>query len=138
MNWKLHSLARFQDFTLLIMRVATGAFLMHETWDNIVSSARMAEFAEFLSQFGFPVPHLMAPLSVAVQFICGIMLVLGLTTRIAGMLIAANFAVALYMVHWAEPFREWWPALILILLGLHFSTAGSGRFGFDGAAGKRR
>lgn len=138
MNWRLHGLAQFQDFTLLIMRVATGTFLMHETWDNIVSSARMAEFAEFLSQFGFPVPHLMAPLSVAVQFICGIMLLLGLATRIAGMLIAANFAVALYMVHWAEPFREWWPALILILLGLHFATAGSGRFGFDGAAGKRR
>lgn len=138
MNWKLNGLARFADLTLLLLRAITGAFLVHETWDNVTSSARMREFAEFLGQFGFPLPHLMAPLSVAVQFGCGVLLILGLATRAAGLLIAANFAVAVYMVHWAEPFRGWWPALILVFLGLHFAAAGSGRFGIDGLLGKRR
>lgn len=138
MNWKLPGLARFTDFTLLLLRLVTGAFLVHETWDNITSAARMREFAEFLAQFSFPLPHLMAPLSVAVQFGCGILLILGLATRLAGLLIAANFAIAVYMVHWAEPYRGWWPALVLVFLGLHFAAAGSGRFGLDGASGKRR
>lgn len=138
MNWKLNGLARFADFTLLLLRLVTGTFLIHETWDNVSSAARMKEFAEFLGQFGFPLPHLMAPLSVAVQFGCGILLVLGLATRAAGLLIAVNFVVAVYMVHWSEPFRGWWPALVLIFLGLHFAAAGSGRFGMDSAFGKRR
>ncbi|MBL8656755.1 MAG: DoxX family protein [Altererythrobacter sp.] len=138
MNWKLAGLARFSDLTLLLLRLVTGAFLIHETWDNIISAARMKEFAGFLAQFGFPLPHLMAPLSVAVQFGAGVLLILGFATRLAGLLIAANFAVALYMVHWAEPLRGWWPALILVFLGLHFAAAGSGRFGLDAMARGRR
>lgn len=130
-NWKLPALARFADLTLLLLRLVTGAFLVHETWDNITSAARMREFATFLGQFGFPLPHLMAPLSVAVQFVCGALLVLGLAIRAAGLLIAANFAIAIYIVHWNEPPRGWWPALVLVFLGLHFAAAGSGRFGLD-------
>lgn len=136
MNWKLDRFGRFADFTLLLLRLVTGAFLMHETWDNVTSAARMKEFAGFLGQFGFPLPHLMAPLSVAVQFIGGALLVLGLATRPAGLLIAVNFAIAVIMVHWNEPFRGWWPALILVFLGLHFAAAGAGKFGLDRAVGK--
>lgn len=137
MNWKLNGLARFSDLSLLLLRLVTGAFLIHETWDNVTSATRMKEFAEFLGQFGFPLPHLMAPLSVAVQFGAGALLILGLVTRAAGLLVAANFAVAVYMVHWAEPFRGWWPALVLVFLGLHFAAAGSGRFGADRLFGPR-
>ena len=138
MNLFLPSLSRWTDCTLLALRLLTGAFLMHETWDNVSSRARMGEFVEFLDQFGFPVPWLMAPLSVAVQFGCGALLILGLLTRVAGLLVAANFAVAVAMVHFAEPFRGWWPALVLVFLGLHFAAAGSGKFGLDALFGKRR
>jgi len=138
MNLMLTSLARFSDLTLLVLRALTGAFLVHETWDNVSSAARMAEFVTFLDQFGFPAPALMAPLSVAVQFGCGILLLLGLFTRAAGLLIAANFVVAVVMVHWAEPFRGWWPAIVLVFLGLHFAAAGSGRFGLDAMFGGKR
>ena len=136
MNWKLNGLARYSDITLLLLRLVTGALLVHETWDNITRAARMREFAGFLGQFGFPLPHLLAPLSVAAQFGAGVLLILGLATRAAGVLIAANFAVAVTMVHSAEPFRGWWPALILVVLGLHFAAAGSGRFGLDRLVGK--
>ena len=131
MNLALPSLSRWSDLTLFGLRALTGAFLMHETWDNVSSRARMGEFVEFLGQFGFPVPWLMAPLSVAVQFGCGALLVLGLLTRWAGLLIAANFAVAMVMVHRADDFRAMWPALVLVFLGLHFAAAGSGKLGLD-------
>ena len=134
----LPKLARWSDATLLGLRMVTGAFLMHETWDNVTSAARMAEFVGFLDQFGFPAPALMAPLSVAVQFGCGALLVLGLLTRWAGLLVAANFVVAVVMVHWTEPFRGWWPALILVFLGLHFAAAGSGKSGLDALLSRRR
>ena len=138
MNLLLPTLARWSDLTLLGLRLLTGAFLMHETWDNVSSRARMGEFVQFLDQFGFPVPWLLAPLSVAVQFGCGALLILGLLTPIAGLLVAANFVVAVAMVHFAEPFRGWWPAIVLVFLGLHFAAAGSGKFGLDALFGKRR
>ncbi|QDM41484.1 DoxX family protein [Altererythrobacter sp. TH136] len=138
MNLKLNNLARYSDLTLFALRALTGAFLIHETWDNVSSAARMTEFVEFLGQFGFPAPALLAPLSVAIQFGCGILLVAGLLTRVAGLLIAANFVVAVLTVHWDEAFRGWWPAIVLVFLGLHFAAAGSGRFGLDGLFGKRR
>ena len=138
MNLALPQLARFSDLTLLGLRAVTGAFLMHETWDNVTSRARMEEFVQFLDQFGFPLPWLLAPFSVAVQFGCGALLVLGLLTRWAGLLVAANFVVAMAMVHRADDFRGMWPALVLVFLGLHFAAAGSGKFGLDGLFGGRR
>jgi putative oxidoreductase len=131
MNLLLPSLARWTDCTLLGLRLLTGAFLMHQTWDNVSSRARMGEFVQFLDQFGFPVPWLLAPLSVAVQFGCGALLIAGLLTRVAGLLVAANFVVAVAMVHFNQPFRDWWPAIVLVFLGLHFAAAGSGKFGLD-------
>jgi putative oxidoreductase len=138
MNLAFSSLARWSDLTLFGLRALTGAFLMHETWDNVSSRERMAEFVQFLGQFGFPLPWMLAPLSVAVQFGCGALLVLGLLTRLAGLLIAANFLVAVLMVHFNEPFRGWWPAIVLVFLGLHFAAAGSGKFGLDALFGGRR
>src|SRR5690606_34638062 len=78
------------------------------------------------------------PLSVAVQFGCGALLVAGLLTRLAGLLVAANFTVAVLMVHFHESFRGWWPAIVLAFLGLRFAAAGSGKFGLDALFGGRR
>lgn len=131
MNLMLPSLSRWHDLTLFGLRALAGGFLMHETWDNVNSRARMTEFVQFLDRYDFPVPWLLAPFSVAVQFGCGALLVVGLLTRAAGLAIAANFAIAVLMVHFNEPFRAWWPAIVLVFLGLHFAAAGSGKFGLD-------
>ena len=138
MNLMLPSLSRWGDLTLFGLHALTGGFLMHETWDNVTSRARMGEFVQFLDQHGFPLPWLLAPFSVAVQFGAGALLVAGLLTRAAGLAIAANFAIAVLMVHFDEPFRGWWPAVVLVALGLHFAAAGSGKFGLDALFGGRR
>jgi putative oxidoreductase len=51
--------------------------------------------------------------------------------RWAGVLLAFNFIVAVIMVHWDQSFREWWPAIILVALGLLFATIGAGRHAID-------
>ena len=68
MNLMLPSLSRWGDLTLFGLRALTGGFLMHETWDNVTSRARMGEFVQFLDQHGFPLPWLLAQFSVAVVF----------------------------------------------------------------------
>ena len=127
----LPSLARFGDLALLALRWVTGAFLIYQSHDNVLSDARMAEFVGFLRQFGFPAPELLAPVCVWAQFLCGLAFVVGLLTRWAGLITAFVFIVACWMVHWSEPFPGWWPALILVVLGLLFATVGPGRYALE-------
>lgn len=127
----LTPLARLSDLGLLLLRWVTGAFLVYQSHDNILSAERMTEFEKFLVQFDFPLPALMAPLCVWAQFLCGIALILGLLTRWAGLVTAFVMSVAVWMVHWPQDFVGWWPALILVFLGLLFATLGAGRYSLD-------
>jgi len=127
----LTPLARFGDLGLLLLRLVTGAFLIYQSHDNIISAARMDEFRKFLTQFGFPAVDVLAPLCVWAQFLCGIAFVLGLLTRWAGLVTVFVFLVAVYMVHWPQDFNGWWPALILVFLGILFATEGPGRYSVD-------
>ena len=123
--------ARHANVGLLLLRIATGLFLVYQSHDNIFSAARMDEFEKFLAHFKFVMPELMAPLSVYAQFAAGIAFILGLFTRWFGLITAFNFTVAVWMVHWNDPVPGIWPAAILIFLGLYFGLRGSGRYGID-------
>jgi putative oxidoreductase len=134
----LTPLARFGDLALLLLRWVTGAFLVYQSHDNVLSAARMEEFEKFLVKFGFILPELMAPLCVWAQFLCGLAFILGLLTRWAGLVTAFVFVVAVWMVHWPLDFAGWWPALILVFLGLLFATLGAGCYSVDARLERRR
>jgi putative oxidoreductase len=134
----LTPLARFGDLGLLLLRWATGAFLIYQSHDNVLSGERMDEFVRFLTQFNFVMPELMAPLCVWAQFLCGFAFVFGLLTRWAGLVTTFVFIVAVWMVHWPQDFVGWWPALILIFLGILFATVGAGRYAIDALIGRRK
>jgi putative oxidoreductase len=129
------------DLGLFLLRGVTGAFLVYQSHDNVLSAARMQEFVKFLTQFGFPLPHLLAPLSVYAQFAAGIAFIFGLFTRWFGLITCFNFIVAVWMVHRNDPVPAIWPAAILVFLGLYFGLRGSGRYGLDALferSGRRR
>lgn len=127
----LDALSGFSGLALLALRGLTGAFLIWGVWDNIVDPDRMAEFAAFMRQFNFPAPEILAPLSVWFQFFCGALLIAGLFTRWAGLLMVFNFIVGFFMVHLNDDFRAQFPALILIAVNAYLATAGGGRFALD-------
>ena len=125
-DWLLLTpLAALGDLGLLLLRFVTGAFLIYQSHDNIFSAERMDEFIAFLTQFNFIMPELMAPLCVWAQFLCGIFFVVGLLTRWAGLITTFVFIV-------------WWPALILVFLGILFATLGAGRYSVDQILARRR
>lgn len=133
----LTPLVRHGDLGLLLLRWVTGAFLIYQSHDNVFSAARMTEFEKFLVQFGFPEPHLLAPLSVYAQFVCGILFILGAFTRLAGIVTTINFIVAVAMVHAGQAFNLMWPALILVFLGILFATSGAGIYSVDARLARR-
>ena len=121
------------DFSLLLLRLFVGFFLVWGVWDNVTSATRMQEFTEFLTQHGFASPRLMAPLSVYLQFAIGLAFVVGLFTRWAGILCAVHFAIAIAMVDRHGGMRGVFPSGCLVFIGLYLATYGAGRFSIDAA-----
>lgn len=130
----LNGLKGLADAALLVLRVLVGAFLMWGTWDNVVSAERMQEFVGFLTAMQCPMPELAAPVSVYAQFVCGALILLGLLTRWAGLVMTFNFivAVALLTLGGGESdFRALFPPLVMIAIPLVLATHGAGRYAVD-------
>ena len=130
--------SRFEDAALLALRVVTGLFLIYQSHDNVLSAARMDEFEGFMAQFGFWRPDILAPFAIFWQVAAGIGFILGLFVRPLGLITAIQFVVAVWMVHWSQTFDGWWPAAILVFLGLYFTARGGGRYALDRRIGSAR
>lgn len=128
---------RFEEEALLALRLVTGLFLLYQGHDNVLSAARMDEFEAFMGQFGFWRPDILAPFAIFWQLAAGFGLIFGLLVRPLGLITAIQFVVAVWMVHWSQDFAGWWPALILVFLGLYFAARGSGRYGLDTLLARR-
>ena len=116
---------------MLALRLAVGVRLVEGTQDNVFSHERMEEFAKFLAAHGTPAPLFSAHLSAYAQFICGILIVLGLFTRPAGFVMAINFICALLIAHRTTPFVQTWPALMMLAAALYFLFCGAGTLSLD-------
>jgi putative oxidoreductase len=126
------------DLAFLALRLSVGSFLMWGVWDNISSAEHMAAFVKFLGQFGFPMPQVLAPFDVWLQFAIGLAFVLGLATRWAGLLCALNFVIAIAMVDHLQGWRGSFGSMCLVAIGLVLATHGPGRLALDALLGRRR
>jgi len=126
---------RFADFTLLLMRVFVGCFLVWSVWKNVTSLEQMHEYEEYLGEHGFSSPRLLAPVSVYLQLAVGICFVTGVFSRWAGLLCAIHFAVAIAMIDHSGGMRGIFPSGCLVVIGLYLATHGAGRFSIDAALG---
>jgi putative oxidoreductase len=130
----LAGLRGLSDAALLLLRVLVGSFLMWGTWDNVASAERMQEFVQFLTLLQCPMPELAAPVSVYAQFLCGALILVGLLTRWAGLVMTFNFivAVALLTLGGGETdFRALFPPLVMIAVPLVLATHGAGAYAAD-------
>lgn len=132
----LASFSRWSDTTLAALRVLTGALLVYQTWDRVPAGERIVGWIRPLGDLDLPASALFAQAPTLVQFVCGVLLILGLLTRWAGLIVAVLFAFMFIRSEWGEPFRSVWPTLMLVLLGLHFAAAGPGRWALDGMFGR--
>jgi putative oxidoreductase len=80
---------------------------------------------------GTPFPLFSAHLSAYVQFLCGLMLLVGAAVRLAGVLMILNFTVAVVLVHLGQSFPEYYPAAQLIAVGFFFLFNGTGPLSVD-------
>jgi putative oxidoreductase len=125
------------DAALLVLRLFTGFVLIYGTQDNVFHHERMLEFRDFIAKYRFPVPLFSAYLSAYAQFITGILIAVGLVTRLAALVVVINFVVALVMVHWALPFSANISPLAMLFNGVCLFLSGAGAYSADGHIERR-
>jgi putative oxidoreductase len=139
---KLDGLRRGEDAAFALLRLYLGGFLIWGVWDNITSADRMAEFQGFLASLNCPWPALAAPVSVWAQFLVGLLLIPGLLTRWAGLLLAVNFLVAAWLLSGLQApgeavVREMFGPMMCVLAGLILATHGAGAYSADARLSRR-
>lgn len=119
---------------LLVLRVVVGAIFVAHGAQKIFEYTLPGTTQSFAGM-GVPLPEIAAPVVAFVELIGGGMLVVGLFTRLAGILLAVDMVVALVLVHlpaglWVtEGGYEFVALLGAAALALAF--AGAGRFSVD-------
>ncbi|MEJ8801620.1 DoxX family protein [Pontibacter sp. H249] len=122
----------------LFIRFAIGVFIIYGVQDNVFNWERMLEFRDFLETRGVPFPLLAAHVSVYVQFICGLLLLLGLAVRWVGILLIINFTAAILIAHIGQSFQQYYPAAQLIAVGFYFLFNGAGPVSIDAYLNRKR
>ncbi len=129
--FNLGFLEKFKDYAPVPLRLFVGVFIIWGVQDNILNYAQMQEFAHFLGEKGVPAPLLSAFVSAYVQLICGISLLIGAFVRLLSVLFIINFVAAVFIAHRGDGFREMFPALMMIAVGLFFLINGAGKLSVD-------
>jgi putative oxidoreductase len=135
---RLDSLEPYAGYGAVFIRLLIGHRLVVGTADNVFSPERMHEFAAFLSRHGFPAPLVSAHVSAYAQLVCGTLIVAGALVRPAAAVMAANFVVALLMVHLGRPYLENFDALAMLAGSLFLLLHGAGALSVDAALAKQR
>ncbi|GGF54235.1 hypothetical protein GCM10011519_30180 [Marmoricola endophyticus] len=133
--------APFRDVTLLLARVLLGVVLVAHGWQKL-DGGGVAGTADGFAQMGIPAATAAAVFAIGVEVVGGALLVLGVLTRVIGVLVLADMAGAFWYVHRdAGVFVAdggWELVAVIGVLGLALAGTGAGRISVDGLVGRLR
>ena len=121
----------FKDFAFLVLRVFTGALLIHHGFEKLNDINNFAD--AFVRPLHFPFPITLSYLAAASEIGGSWLLILGLVTRFGAAAILGTMSVAIYHAIFTSGFNIY----LLELLALYFASAfsifllGPGMFSAD-------
>ncbi len=110
---------------LLLFRVSAGAFMLTH------GIPKFLKLVEGSTQFADPLgigETLSLILAVFAEFLCSVLLILGIGTRLASLPLIATMAVAAFYVHGADPFQRKEMALLYLIVYITILVFGGGKF----------
>jgi putative oxidoreductase len=127
-------LSRWQPQVHALLRIVAGLlFLEHGT-------AKLFTFPLFPQGMPHPLPTMILA-SAVIELVCGLLITLGLFTRLAALVASGEMAVAYFMAHAPKGF---WPianmgepAILYCFIFLFLAAAGAGAWSIDGARLKK-
>jgi putative oxidoreductase len=126
-------LEKLKPLGLLLLRVAVGVIFIYHGYPKLLGHTRDA--MQSFTHMGFP--GYFVYIAGVIEFFGGCMLVAGLFTRVAGLLLAIEMAVGLWRVHniISNPMavRNYELPLVLAVSTFALATVGAGLISFDQA-----
>lgn len=124
------------DVGLLILRVAAGLALAFGHGINKIPPAE--GFIGWIGGFGFPAPAFFAWMSGFAEFVCGLLIVIGLLTRPAAFFVTINFIVAQVFAHAGDSFGDRELPFLFLFIAVMYLFTGAGRYSIDALISGRR
>lgn len=128
---KLWSIAPVSpDFGLLLLRFISGFLIITHGWP------KLQNFAERASSFPDPLNIGSAPslsITVFAEFFCGILLCIGLFTRISLLFLVVVMAVIVLFIHGDDPLPKKELPIMLMATYIALYFTGPGRYSVDAA-----
>ncbi|TDH21257.1 DoxX family protein [Segetibacter sp. 3557_3] len=123
------------DVATLLLRLIFGGMFVHYGYGKIIG------YDQILPMFGDIIgigSKLSLILVIFAEFFCGLLIVLGLLTRLAVIPVFITMIVAYFIAHANDPFDVKQLAFIFLLLCLPVFILGSGRYSLDYLFGKKK
>jgi putative oxidoreductase len=118
----------WQNAGLFLVRIIIGAFLIYHG-KEVFDAVKMKEYAGWAN---FKSSSYMPYLGKGAEFVAGVLLMLGLFTRVAALIIIGTFTyIAFFIGHGKIWYEDQYP-LLFAMLGLMFSFTGPGALSLDG------
>lgn len=128
---------------LTVLRIVLGVVFIAHGAQKFAQG--IPNVAEGFSGMGVPLAEVAAPLVAGLELVGGVLLVLGVATRVVGVLLAADMVVAGLLAHGSAGFFAqdggFEYVLVLAVASLAVALTGAGRFSVDAAvlrASRRR
>ena len=117
------------DIALLILRVVIGAFMLTHGWGKM-ETLFSGEPIQFPDPMGVGATASLA-LAVFTEVLCSILLIIGLGTRFAAILLLITMLVAAFIVHANDGFGKQEFALLYAIIYLTIAVIGAGKYSLD-------
>ncbi|EFK35054.1 DoxX [Chryseobacterium gleum] len=125
-----------KDIVLLVVRVFVGFAMLSHGFPKLqmLLEGGKIEFFDFMG-LG---PQVSLILTVFAEFVCSILLILGLFTRVALGFLIFTMIIAGFIVHGADPFEKRELALVYLSVYLLLMVIGAGKVSVDHMIEKRK
>lgn len=126
----------FRDIILLIVRVFIGFAMLSHGYPKLqmLLDGGKIDFYDFLG-LG---PQISLILTIIAEFVCSILLILGLFTRVALGFLIFTMIIAGFVVHGSDPFEKRELAFIYLSVYLLLIAYGAGKISVDYMIEKRK
>jgi putative oxidoreductase len=124
------------DTALMLLRVVVGALFIYHGSGKVFGD--MGAFNAGVAKLGIPEPQFFGWAAALSEFLGGILLVLGLGTRVATIFIAITMMVAIFGALASAPFMAKELPIVYVAVMTVLFVAGPGRYSLDHALFSRR
>jgi putative oxidoreductase len=132
-------LDRFQGLGAFVMRVALGAIMVAHGYTKIIPKDALYNFSHMVVRMHLP--QWLGYVAAFTEFFGGMLLIVGLLTRVAAFMTAIDMAVAIIKVHLHGGLlgpNSFALPLALLSIALMLVFTGSGWLGLDDFVGRNR